>query len=324
MSRSRPYALHRASTAGTGVRSVVESLERRVFLSAAVADTPYLYAPHAKVEGRTLEEWSAAWWQSVFAAPVYAADGTTLLNPQLVDGDGTVAHAVPSGKGNVSFLYGGFDGQDHTRGTVDHPITIKAGTRLFMPIQNSEWSNPDTPSSESNYTQVPGNYTAAQLKHFADVQTGATIHLNATIDGHSIPEDVLFNHRETAPIFSYTLPATNNIDQVFFGEDISGRVSPVAADGYYMMLRPLSPGLHTIVFGGQSIDLSATPPQLGPSAGQITYVIKVLGDHGDDHDHDGNSGDQDSPPYGHDSNNHGASSDHKDDDVFGRAHVNVF
>lgn len=308
-------------------RCVVETLEGRTMLSAAVADDP-LYAPHAKVEGRTLQEWSAAWWQSVFAAPVFAADGTTLVNPQLVDGDGTVAHAVPSGKGNVTFLYGGFDGQDHTRGTVEHPVTVKAGSRLFMPIQNSEWSNPDTPSKESNYTQVPGNYSAKELQHFADVQTGATIHLNASIDGHAVPEDVLFTHRETAPIFSYTLPATYNIDQVFFGEDISGPVSPVAADGYYMMLKPLSPGLHTIVFGGQSIDLSATPPQLGPSAGQVTYVIRVLGDdHGNDDGHDrGNSGDHhDDVPPGHGSKGEGHSSGHDDDDdLLGRGHAKVF
>jgi hypothetical protein len=123
---------------------------------------------------------------------------------------------------------------------------------------------------------VPGHYSAAELAHFADVQTGATFHLMARIDGHAIPEATLFAHRETAPIFSYDLPKQNNIDQVFFGEDISGRVSPVAADGYYLMLRPLSPGRHVIEFGGESKDLSSMPPQLGPSQGVIRYVINVV------------------------------------------------
>jgi hypothetical protein len=305
---------------------MIEPLETRLLLSGVVAaakpsppaapSDPYIYAPHAKVNGKTLQEWSARWWQSVFAAPVFAADGTTLVNPQLVDGDGTVAHAVSAKGGDVSFLYGAFDGQDHTRGTAAHPITIPEGSSIFMPIQNSEWSNPDTPSKESNYTTVPGNYTAAELAHFADVQTGATIHLNTQIDGHVIPEATLFAHRETAPIFSYRLPKANNIDQVFFGEDISGRVSPVAADGYYLMLRPLSPGLHTIVFGGQSVDLSATPPQLGASGGQITYVINVTRTHGHgDEGHGHGDGDAGRPDSHGDKKS--PDDDGGDDDLFG-------
>ena len=110
--------------------------------------------------------------------------------------------------------------------------------------------------------------------------------------GSPLPESTLFAHRETAPIFSYNLPPKFNIDQVFFGETISGRVSPVAADGYYLMLRPLKPGLHTIVFGGQSVDLSATSPQLGASAGMVTYLINVLPEdhsHGDGGHHGGDN-----------------------------------
>jgi hypothetical protein len=277
-------------TPGRGGVNFVEELEGRTMMSAAPlaagkkAPPPppppgdaYLYEPHAKVEGRTLQQWSAKWWQSVFAAPVFAADGTTFVNPQFVDGD--AARATLS-KGNVAFLYGAFDGVDHVRGSAAHPVNIPANAPMFMPIQNSEWSNPDTPSKASGYTTLPGDYTAAELAHFADVQTAATIHLSATIDGHVIPEATLFAHRETAPIFGYDLPATNNVPQVFFGEDISGHVSPAAADGYYLMLRPLSPGLHTLVFGGESVDLSATPPQLGASAGRITYVINVLPEKG--------------------------------------------
>ena len=137
------------------------------------------------------------------------------------------------------------------RGTVEHPVTVKAGTALY--------ARPEQRVEQSRYAferiqlhAVPRELHRRATEALRRCPDRRTIHLSATIDGHSIPEAVLFNHRETAPIFSYTLPATNNIDQVFFGEDISGRVSPVAADGYYMMLRPLSPGLHTIVFGGQT------------------------------------------------------------------------
>jgi hypothetical protein len=259
---------------------MVELLEGRWLLSGgstshvdpALPSDPYVYAPHSKVEGLTQGEWAARWWQSVFASPVFAADGETVVNPQLVD-DGARAAAS---KGNVSFLYGAFDGQDHHRGSAGNPINVPFNTPLFLPVQNSEWSNPDTPSKASNYTALPGDFSAAELAHFADVQTRATIHLSARIDDHMIPEATLFAHRETSPIFSYDLPEAFNIPQVFFGEDVSGRVYPAAADGYYLMLTPLSPGLHVIEFGGESVDLSATPPQLGASGGRITYVINVV------------------------------------------------
>ena len=44
------------------------------------------------------------------------------------------------------------------------------------------------------------------------------------------------------------------------GADISGVQSPSVADGYWLMLKPLSKGQHVLNFTGSSSDLSATPP----------------------------------------------------------------
>jgi hypothetical protein len=52
------------------------------------------------------------------------------------------------------------------------------------------------------------------------------------------------------------VPATNNIFQFFFGANMPGSdwpnttVYPAASDGYWLMVEPLSPGKHTINFGG--------------------------------------------------------------------------
>ena len=43
--------------------------------------------------------------------------------------------------------------------------------------------------------------------------------------------------------------ADDNVAQSF-GCDVSGLVDPVVADGYYLMLAPLTPGQHTLNFGG--------------------------------------------------------------------------
>jgi hypothetical protein len=47
-----------------------------------------------------------------------------------------------------------------------------------------------------------------------------------------------------APAFSVTMPGQN-----LFGLS-GGTYTPAVADGFYLMLSPLSPGMHTISFGG--------------------------------------------------------------------------
>ncbi|CAN5488208.1 hypothetical protein BH09PLA1_BH09PLA1_02200 [soil metagenome] len=235
-----------------------ETLEGRQLLSAAV------FAPHSVVNGRTLEDWSAAIWQKVFSIPVFDHDGTTIVNPMF---DEAPDHALPA-NGNVWFLFGSFFGGDHQRA-----VRVPEKTPLFVPLINSEWSNPDTPAAP-DFMTLPGNHTAAQLANFAAIEANAVDQLQASLDGQPIPN--LFSHRETSPTFSYQLPRRNNIDQVFFGEDIWGRQYPAAADGFYLMLQPLSRGQHTLSFSGHIPDLSATPPLLGEFDFSMTYVIDVV------------------------------------------------
>jgi hypothetical protein len=108
----------------------------------------------------------------------------------------------------------------------------------------------------------------------AVVAPSDVIELHASIDGQPVQD--LFSHREVSPTFSFTLPATDNVLQGA-GLNVSGVVSPAVADGYYLMLKPLSPGRHVLNFGGT----------FGPGAGglsidftdTITVVPKGQYDH---------------------------------------------
>jgi hypothetical protein len=54
-----------------------------------------------------------------------------------------------------------------------------------------------------------------------------------------------------SPVFSYTLPADNVYAALDGGIPVPARtVTPAVGDGVYVMLKPLSPGLHTIHFSG--------------------------------------------------------------------------
>ena len=56
----------------------LEPLEQRTLMSGTPS---ILYDAHSIVRGRTVAEWEAASWQKVFGTPVYASDGTTIINP---------------------------------------------------------------------------------------------------------------------------------------------------------------------------------------------------------------------------------------------------
>jgi hypothetical protein len=83
--------------------------------------------------------------------------------------------------------------------------------------------------------------------------------LTTSVDGVVLQN--LANYRFSSPVFSYTLP-DNNIEGV-----PAQTVTPAVADGYYLMLAPLSAGQHQIHFTGGS-------PLLNFSL-DVTYNITV-------------------------------------------------
>jgi hypothetical protein len=243
-----------------------------IMIAPALTRGATVELPHATVEGKPLSEWSAEWWQRVFALPVYAADGKTITHPQfdapLNPGDTVnTTYGQPSNDGKVFFLFGSFFG-----GTLDRTVNVPAGKPVFLPILNSEWSNPDT-APPPDFTSPPGNYTQAELAAFAKRQGDTVTDLSASLDGQDVPD--LLSHREAAT-FTYTQPAEHSITQTFFGNPITGPVES-AADGIYLMISGLEPGEHTLTFTGSSPDNSGTPPLLGAFTVDMTYHLNVAG-----------------------------------------------
>jgi hypothetical protein len=237
----------------------LELLEARRLLSASP-----VYDAHSIVRGESLSQYAADWWKGIFATPVFAADGVTFVNPQFDPAN----NEFLSANGKVIMLGGSFFG-----GSIARTITVPTGTPVFVPIVNDEWSNPDT-SDPLNTTNVPGDWTAAQLANFAVLQSNTIFGLAASLDGTAIPD--MMSHREPSLSFQYTQPANFSIDQVFFGETITG-ATQAAADGYYLMLKPLSPGKHVLHFVGSSPDnTQSDPPLLSAFTVDMTYTINVV------------------------------------------------
>ncbi len=186
---------------------------------------PGVIPPNAEAYGMTYGEWSAKWWQWAYSLPVNQ-------NP-FFDENGNCSHGANGQLGPVWFL----TGVVNVSGTAVRNCTVPAGKALFFPILNVECST------------LEGNgSTEAELRactaSFMDLVTNVA----AEIDGVSIQN--LQDYRAASPLFTFGPLPDNNVLQLFGFDAPAGATSVSVADGFYLMLAPLSVGQHTIHYSG--------------------------------------------------------------------------
>jgi hypothetical protein len=257
---------------------------------AVAGNNPGVLPPQSRPHGASYGQWGARWWQWLFQTPA-SKDNQVLNNGQVLD-NGTVVPAQVNcalgQSGHVWFIGGALEAtffEGTLRVDAFRACSIPTGTFLFFPVFNSEFDN------LTSACPPPATFTAKKL---TDAATGAIDHIvpgsmTATIDGVSVSglADSKSIYRASSPSFSYTLPEDN------VAENVSGCSPPVVypagttppppgatADGIYLMLAPLSPGVHTISFGGEANIPAGESPPLGPGAvdfiQNINYTITVV------------------------------------------------
>jgi hypothetical protein len=195
--------------------------------------------------GNTYGEWSARWWQWLTAIP-------KATNPNY---DSTGANCPVGQVGPVWFLAGTFDSAPPK---ITRSCTIPHGKALlFTPLTQL-----DGAGAFDCDPSVPGfpcdlNALRALAAAFAD--NPATI--EASLDGSPLAH--LSDHRVQSPVFLITYPTG-----AIFGLP-AGTNTPNLADGYWVLLSPLSPGKHTIHFEAVSNAGS------GSFAIDVTYNLTV-------------------------------------------------
>ncbi len=184
-----------------------------MFASFAVSSTEaVLLAPHQVVAGKTQEEWSKLWWQ-------WAASFDYEESPVA---DRTGRNCGAKQEGAVWFLAGTYGTQRTIRA-----CKVPAGKHLFFPLIN--YVTYSTPMHPRTCRMVEA--TAAGLTD----DVGPLI-----LDVNGMRFTGLEKHR---------LATRKCFD---LGTKIKPQVSvfPAAANGYYVMLKPLPPGQYTLNFGG--------------------------------------------------------------------------
>jgi hypothetical protein len=207
-----------------------------------------VFPVNSKPHGLSYGEWSARQWQWEFSLPLDA-------NP-LAD----TADCSAGQSGSVWFLGGTFTLSNVGGVVVGKAVrtcTIPSGTALFFPLLDTECS-----TIEGNGTTEDELRDCAKM--FTDLVDTSSLFLE--IDGQPVTN--LGDFRVQSPLFTFGPLPPNNI----LGAP-AGSTSPSVSDGYFVMLKPLSVGRHTLHFGG----MADFTPVGGPVFVQdITYHLTVV------------------------------------------------
>ena len=215
---------------------VIEPMERRMLMSAA----PTVLPPHATVAGKTLGEWTAAWWQ-------WAGAISTRKNPIL---DTTGQNADINQDGPVYFLAGS------QGNTVQRNVTIPANKYVFIPVVNNIWVTLDTDPP----------HTLEELRElFTRPPIDDAQNVSAQIDGAAVSN--VLSHREEDPSgFFVNWPR----DNIFDYPPLPDQAGVCVNDGYWLMVAPMSAGNHDLHFTAQLPDFPGFDLD-------VTYHLKVAG-----------------------------------------------
>jgi hypothetical protein len=219
-------------------------------VASATNLNPNVFPIGSTPHGHTYGQWSERWWQ-------YAVEQTTL---------NICAPQRP--RSPVTFLAG-------TPGPP--PVTLSCavppGQAIMFPLLNAEWSIAEaqsqqlaTPGQSCLLPGPPDGTSDAALQAcataIADHATSPDANLAAEVDGESLRS--LSSYRAVSPPFNFTAAAGNP-----FGIP-TGRTHAVA-DGFWIILRPLNRGMHTIHFS-----VNVPFPELGFTfAFDQTYRLTV-------------------------------------------------
>jgi hypothetical protein len=184
------------------------------------------FDPDTSPFGASYSEWAASWWQWVISLPVST-------NPLLSDPTGEHCSAGQTG-GPVWFLAGNKGTKSCTIPSTN-AILVNAISFVYCAFADDV---PVGTRSIGFVRSVVGSSGVAQ-------STGVTV----SVDGK--PVGGITNFLVSSPIFAIDkIPAPPS--EAFFGASDANLPFSCAAQGWFVLLKPLSPGPHTIHYAADN------------------------------------------------------------------------
>ena len=177
-------------------------------------------------------------------------------------------------RGPVWFLAGSFGS------TVVRDCTVPRWKTLFFPVFNTLWWVPEDGNTAAEVRTLSNDSTVpvfgCELRPGTPYPDGvcnnnvAQLEMEVLVDGTAL-EDIFGYRAQSPPGGSSYKINEGSFGNVGFGFEPGDR-DPAVADGYWVMLRPLSRGEHTIVIR------AFVPDMFGPGANfdlDVTYNLTV-------------------------------------------------
>jgi hypothetical protein len=196
--------------------------------------------PGQEFLGKTYNELVDQWTNWLIAEPI-------ATNPAF-DPDGRFCDRNQEGR--VWFLASTFEG------VVDRTCEIPAGKGIFLSLGGAFVSfSPDFPAAGDLCLQMTSNLEKVRCDVNNDVPVAPDISLAVTLDG--VPVEDLFAFRTQSQPGGFTLRVRNHSFLTDLGL-AAGNRTPAVADGYFLFLKPLRPGEHTLSLRMVNPDQSET------------------------------------------------------------------
>ncbi len=175
------------------------------------------FTPESRPFGLSYGQWTVKWWQWFAAIPAKVNPGA----------DETGENAgIDQFEPNVWFLAGTFGGK-----AVERKCLIPKQRAILFPVLNYEMNTLERPELKTE---------SQLLKHVMQDQDDI-INLDAVVDGQRIP---IYRIRSDPSFFNITAPGDNAVQIPY------GGTSYATADGFWVFLKPLPLGKHSIYFAG--------------------------------------------------------------------------
>ena len=202
---------------------------------AQSASAAFVYAPGSTVAGKSITEWTAAWWTWAIQAPA-------AQNPIA---DTTGAFAGMNNGGPVFFVAG----SDGSSSSVTRTFDVPAGRPLLVPMIN--FFDTETLIYDE-YAPLADRQAAANIVVNNWLSSVDTASLFASIDGAVVANPA--QYLEVTGLFSMgpteagSVLASIPVAPVQVGDVLD----PSKSAGYWLMIDGLTPGPHTLHLGGSS------------------------------------------------------------------------
>jgi hypothetical protein len=187
--------------------------------SSSSSAKPEVYSRESKPFGRSWEDWSAIWWQ-------WCSNEPEKSNP-VIDKTGEFCNKNQNDP-DVWFLAGTFGGK------AERTCIIPARKAILFPIINDLIS----------YAEYNHLKTELELRSYAKSDLDEATVYKATVDGVELQN--LQNYRVQSRLFSFII-LPDDPTEIPAGPTFG------VSDGYWVFLRPLSIGQHTIHFTGEKL-----------------------------------------------------------------------